>query len=167
MMALNVGSFYAVLILHSTTFRDRGAPSTIILLSSALSWEIQSFIFNAKVAYDCLHVIFVMNSIRRRRGLDALVDQNEHEHDMNLAMSRAVQNLSHGFKVLLYVSLPAYLCFLLGVVAVVVVLSPLIITALWLQFFGNERDSNTILSSIIQAHQDNHRPQSDLTADIV
>ena len=163
MMALNVGSFYAVLILHSTTFRDRGAPSTIILLSSALSWDFQSFIFNAKVAYDCLHVIFVMNSIRRRRGLDALVDQNEHEH-VNIAMSRTVQNL---FKALLYVSLPIYLCFLLGVVAVVVVLSPLIITALWLQFFGNERDSNTILSSIIQAHQDNHRPQSDLTADIV
>ena len=85
MMALNVGSFYAVLILHSTTFRDRGAPSTIILLSSALSWEIQSFIFNAKVAYDCLHVIFVMNSIRRHRGLD----QNEHEH-VNIAMSKAL-----------------------------------------------------------------------------
>ena len=159
MMALNVGSFYAVLILHSTTFRDRGAPSTIILLSSALSWDFQSFIFNAKVAYDCLHVIFVMNSIRRHRGLD----QNEHEH-VNIAMSRTVQNL---FKALLYVSLPIYLCFLLGVVAVVVVLSPLIITALWLQFFGNERDSNTILSSIIQAHQDHHCPQSDLIADIV
>ena len=131
MMALNVGSFYAVIIQHSATFRNRGAPSTIILLSSALSWDFQSFIFNAKVAYDCLHVIFVMNSIRRHRGLD----QNEHEH-VNIAMSRTVQNL---FKALLYVSLPAYLCFLLGDVAAVVVLSPLIITALWLHFLATRQ----------------------------
>ena len=134
MMALNVGSFYAIIILHSATFRNRGAPSTIILLSSALSWDFQSFIFNSKVTFYCLYVIFVKSI--HRGGSDAL--GNRHE-DVNIAMSRAVQNLSHDFKALLYVSLPTYLYFLLGVVAAVVILSPLINTTLWLQFFGNER----------------------------
>ena len=165
MMALNVSSFSAVLILHSSTFTDQDTLSTI-LLSCALSWDFQSFIFNSKVAYYCLYVIFVKGI---QLGSDALGTHSR--EDVDIAISRALRNQSRGFRALLYVSLPIYLCFLVGAVAAILVLIPLIITTLWLHFFGNERNSNTILSGIIEAHQDNqynnHRPQSDVIADIV
>ena len=67
MIALNVCSFYALLILHGAIFRDPATPP-IILLSCALSWNFLSFIFNSKVTYYSLYVIFVVNSIRRAGG---------------------------------------------------------------------------------------------------
>ena len=143
MMALNVCSFYAVLILHSATFRDPGTPSTImILLSCALSWNVQSFVFNSKVAYYCLYVIFVVNSIRGG-GSDAI--ENYRQSDVNIAMSRASQNQSCGFRAYFYVSWPMYLWFLVGPIAAILLLSPLIIRSLWLHFIGTQRHSNTMM----------------------
>ena len=129
MMALNVCSFYAVLILHSATFRDPGTPSTImILLSCALSWNVQSFVFNSKVAYYCLYVIFVVKSIRGGGGGGSDAIENHRQSDVNIAMSRASQNQSCGFRAYFYVSWPMYLWFLVGP-----------IVALWLPFFGTKR----------------------------
>ena len=139
MMALNVCSFYAVLILHSATFRDPGTPSTI-LLSCGFSVNILSFMFNFQAVCYCLYVIFVKAMPLRSDVLEAHSQEN-----VDIAMSRASQNQSCGFRAYFYVSWPMYLWFLVGPIAAILLLSPLIIRSLWLHFIGTQRHSNTMM----------------------
>ena len=147
--------------IHSSAIlKDPGTPSTI-LLSCGFSVNILSFMFNFQAVCYCLYVIFVKAMPLRSDVLEAHSQEN-----VDIAMSRACQNQSRGIRAFFYVSFPIYVCFFVGPVAAILVLSSLMIC---LHCFGNASDANTIPSGNLEAHQYNIHPspQSELLAEVV